>query len=150
MIQLVGGDRQSGALKIELQRPLSPVVRVGAKVLVLAGAWLVCLTAGVAGVILWRSYGGAIYPPELAAVVLGHLLNAGLTVALASAAAALAGHPSSAAILTLAVTVGSWVVNFLADVHGGTWETSPRRRRRRWWRSFSGVWCAPRCSWRWS
>jgi hypothetical protein len=55
-------------------------------------------------------------------VTLGHVLNAGLTIALAASAAAVAEHPSTAAILTLTVTVGTWVLNFIAAVHGGIWE----------------------------
>src|SRR6185369_6875896 len=55
-------------------------------------------------------------------VILGHFLNAGLTVALASAAASLTDHPSTAAIVTLSVTVGTWILNFVAAVHGGIWE----------------------------
>ena len=31
-------------------------------------------------------------------------------------------HPSTAAILTLSVTVGTWIINFVAAVHGGVWE----------------------------
>jgi hypothetical protein len=54
--------------------------------------------------------------------VLGHGLNAVLTIALAAAAASLVEHPSTAAIVTLAVTVGTWVLNFVADVQGGIWE----------------------------
>src|SRR5207253_8010983 len=73
-------------------------------------------------VVLWRGYGGHIYAPELGAVLAGHLLNAALTIALASAAAALTDHPSTAAIVTLSVTVGTWIVNFIAAVHGGIWE----------------------------
>ena len=53
---------------------------------------------------------------------LGHLLNAGLTIALAAAAASITEHPSTAAILTLSVTVGTWILNFVAAVHGGVWE----------------------------
>ncbi len=71
---------------------------------------------------LWAGYGGAIDGPELGAVVAGHLLNAGLTVALAAATASLTEHPSTAAILTLTVTVGTWLVNFAAAVNGGIWE----------------------------
>jgi hypothetical protein len=63
-----------------------------------------------------------VYAPELATVVLGHLLNAGLTIALAAAAAALTDHPSTAAIATLGVTVGTWILNFVAAVNGGVWE----------------------------
>jgi ABC-2 type transport system permease protein len=55
-------------------------------------------------------------------VVVGHFLNAGLTIALAAAAASVTEHPSTAAILTLAVTVGTWIVNFIAAVQGGLWE----------------------------
>ena len=73
-------------------------------------------------VVLWNSYGGSIYAPELATVMLGHLLNAGLTIALASAMASVADHPSTAAILTLSVTVGTWIINFVAAVNGGLWE----------------------------
>src|SRR5206468_4778812 len=64
----------------------------------------------------------SLYAPELATVAFGHVLNAGLTIALASAAAALTEHPSTAAILTLSVTVGTWILNFIAAVQGGIWE----------------------------
>ena len=121
-IRVVSGDRQSGALKIELQHPMSSFARVGAKALVLLAGWFVASLAPAAAVGLWRSYGGSIYPPELATVVLGHLLNAGLTIALAAAMASISDHPSTAAILTLTVTVGTWIVNFVAAIHGGVWE----------------------------
>src|SRR5207244_819796 len=72
--------------------------------------------------VLWRGYGGAIYPPELVTIAAGHLLNAGLTIALAAAAASVTEHPSTAAIVTLSVTVGTWILNFIAAVQGGPWE----------------------------
>lgn len=121
-IRLVAGDRQSGALKIETQHSMSAFTRVGAKTVVLLGAWGVVSIAPAAAIVLWRTYGGSIYAPELAAVVLGHLLNACLTIALAAAAAAATEHPSTAAIVALAVTVGTWVLNFVAAVQGGWWE----------------------------
>jgi hypothetical protein len=121
-IRLVGGDRQSGALKIEMQHPMPAFARIGAKAIVLLGAWLVASLAPLAAVVLWSAYGGSIYPPELATVVMGHTLNAGLTIALAAATASITEHPSTAAILTLSVTVGTWIVNFIAAVHGGIWE----------------------------
>ncbi len=121
-IRLVGGDRQSGALKIETQHSLSSFTRLLAKALVLLASWGIALMAPVAAVLLWKSYGGTVYAPELATVVLGHILNAGLTIALAAATASVAEHPSTAAILTLAVTVGTWIINFAAAVQGGIWE----------------------------
>jgi ABC-2 type transport system permease protein len=121
-IRLVSGDRQSGALKIEAQHPMPALARIGAKALILAGAWLVALLPGAIAIGLWRSYGGSIYPPEVATVAFGHLLNAGLTIALAAVTAAVSEHPSTAAILTLSVTVGTWILNFIAAVQGGIWE----------------------------
>jgi hypothetical protein len=121
-IQQVAGDRQSGALKLELQQPMSAFARIAAKAIVLFAGWLLASAAPLVAVLMWRSYGGSVYAPELATVVLGHLLNAGLTIALAAAAAALTDHPSTAAIATLGVTVGTWILNFVAAVNGGAWE----------------------------
>jgi ABC-2 type transport system permease protein len=121
-IRLVSGDRQSGALKIEMQHPMPAFARIAAKALVLMGGWLVASVAPLVAVLMWKGYGGSIYAPELATVAVGHMLNAGLTIALASAAASLTEHPSTAAILTLSATVGTWILNFVAAVEGGFWE----------------------------
>lgn len=122
VIRLVGADRQTGALKLELQQGLPSLARAGAKALVLMAAWGILLVPAAMAAALWLSYGGSAYPPEILTVVAGHVLNAGLTVALGASAAALAEHPSTAAIITLAVTVGTWVVSFIAALHGGWWE----------------------------
>ena len=121
-IRVVAGDRQSGAMKLELQQPMPAFWRVAAKALVLMAGWLIASMPMVAAVALWRSYGGSVYPPELAVVAGGHVLNAALTIALAAAAGSLTDHPSTAAIVTLSVTVGTWIVNFIAAVHGGVWD----------------------------
>jgi len=121
-IRLVAGDRQSGALKLELQRRMPAFARIGAKGLVLLAGWLAAMLPPLSAIVLWKSYGGALYAPELMSLVAGHILNAGLTIALAAAMAALTEHPSTAAILTLSVTVGTWIVDFFAAIHGGFWE----------------------------
>ena len=121
-IRLVSGDRHSGAARIEHQHPMPPLARVTAKAVVLMAGWLVASIAPLLGVLLWASYGGVVYVPELLTVFVGHLVNAGLTIALGAAAAAVADHPSTAAILTLTVTVGTWLINFAAAVNGGWWE----------------------------
>ncbi|HEV3040537.1 MAG TPA: hypothetical protein VHA33_22430 [Candidatus Angelobacter sp.] len=123
VIRLVAGDRQSGALKIELQHSMPSFTRVAAKCLVLFTGWLISLLAPMSAVLLWKIYGGSIYLPELATVATGHLFNAGITISLASAAAALSEHPATAAILTLTITIGSWIIDFIAAVHGGFWAT---------------------------
>jgi ABC-2 type transport system permease protein len=121
-IALVSGDRRSGALKLELQHPMPATARIAAKAIVLLFGWIVASAAPLIGVVLWSIYGGSLYWPELASVILGHVLNAGLTVGLAAAAACVTEHPSTAAILTLGVTIGTWILNFVAAVHGGFWE----------------------------
>ena len=121
-IRLVGSDRQSGALKLELQQGMSTTRLVAAKAIVAAAGWLIAMLPALSAILLWKSYGGSLYVPELATLVLGHLLNAGLTIALGAATASLAEHPSTAAILTLGVTVGTWIVNFFGAIQGGWWE----------------------------
>lgn len=121
-IRVVGGDRQSGALKLEAQHHLSAFARIGAKALVLLAGWIVATTAPILAIVLWVTYGGTLHPPEIASLLVGHVLNAALVVALAAAAAAATAHPSTAAIVTLGVTVGTWILNFAAAVHGGMWE----------------------------
>lgn len=122
VIRLVGGDRQSGALKLELQQQIASGARIGAKALVLFTAWALAMLPALIAGLLWKSYGGHAYAPEILTVVLGHLINASLTIALGAAAASVAEHPSTAAIITLAVTVGTWVISFIAALQGGLWE----------------------------
>jgi len=121
-IRLLAGDRQSGALKLELQQGMSPFLRIVAKATVALAGWLIAMLPPLSAVLLWRSYGGSVYLPEVATLIGAHVLNASLTIALGVAAAALTEHPSTAAILTLGVTVGTWILNFIAAVQGGWWE----------------------------
>lgn len=121
-IRLVSGDRQSGALVIEMQHPLPAMARIAVKGAVLMCGWMMATLAPLLGVVLWASYGGHIHVQELLTVIAGHVLNGALTLSLAAAAAALTEHPATAAIVTLTVTVGTWLINFAAAVNGGWWE----------------------------
>ena len=125
-IRAVAGDRTSGALKLELQQGMTPLSMIGAKALVLGAGWLLAGVPIVLAGLLWASYGGSLYAPEIGSLALGHVLNAGIVIALAVAAAALAEHPSTAAILVLAFTVGTWVVSFVGAFQGGIWEEISR------------------------
>jgi ABC-2 type transport system permease protein len=121
-IRLVAGDRQSGALKLELQQGMPAFARITAKALVLLSGWLVAMLPPLSALLLWRSYGGSVYAPELVTLTVGHMLNAGLTIGLAAAMASVTEHPSTAAILTLGVTVGTWIISFFGAIQGGWWE----------------------------
>jgi hypothetical protein len=121
-IRLVSGDRQSGALKLELQQGMPAFFRIAAKAMVLLAGWIVGMLPPLSAILLWKSYGGSVYPPELITLIVGHLLNAGLTIGVAAATSSLTEHPSTAAILTLGITVGTWIVNFFGAIQGGWWE----------------------------
>ncbi len=121
-IRLFSADRMSGALKLELQQPMPVGARLLAKTLVLGAGCAIAATPGLIAIVLWQAYGGSVYVPEVFSVVLGHALNAAITIAVAAAAAAIADHPATAAITALGFTVGGWAIEFVAAVHGGRWE----------------------------
>jgi len=121
-IRSLAGDRQSGALALELQRPFPLAGRVAIKAAVIFAGWLCAFLAGAVAVALWLSYGGAVAWPELLVVALGHALVAGLTIVVALAIAAMTDHPSTAAIVALGITIGTWMIDFAAAVYGGVWE----------------------------
>lgn len=118
-IRMISSEKESGALKLLLQLPGTLVSKVTAKALVLLFAWIVSWVPGVVAILLWRSYGGHVYAPETLNLLLGHLLRGLLSGGLAVAAAALADSAASAAIITLAFTVGTWALDFVAAGRGG-------------------------------
>ena len=75
----------------ETSKPASPaapaIARVFAKTVVLLVGWAIATLAPLLGVALWASYGGHLNTSEITVVLFGHVLNAGLTIALAFAAA---------------------------------------------------------------
>jgi ABC-type transport system involved in multi-copper enzyme maturation permease subunit len=118
-IRMVSSEKESGALKLLLQLPGTLVSKVTAKALVLLFAWIVSWVPGLVAIVLWRSYGGHTHTPETLNLLLGHLLRGLLSGGLAVAAAALADSGASAAIITLAFTVGTWALDFVAAGRGG-------------------------------
>src|ERR1041384_1015184 len=108
-IRMVSSEKESGALKLLLQLPGTLGSKLAAKGLVLLFAWIVS----------WRSYGGHTYAPETWNLLLGHLLRGLLSGGLGVAAAGLADGAASAAIVTLAFTVGTWALDFVAAGRGG-------------------------------
>jgi ABC-2 type transport system permease protein len=118
-IRMISSEKESGALKLLLQLPGTLVSKVTAKALVLLFAWIVSWVPGILAIVLWRSYGGHVYAPETLNLLAGHLLRGLLSGGLAVAAAALADSAASAAIITLAFTVGTWALDFIAAGRGG-------------------------------
>src|SRR5205809_1855313 len=58
-IRLVGGDRQTGALQLELQGPMSAVTRIVAKAFVLLAGWVVAYAAPLVAIVLCYQSGSS-------------------------------------------------------------------------------------------
>ena len=118
-IRMISAEKESGALKLLLQLPGSLLTKLTVKSFVLLCAWVIAWLPGLAAILLWRFYGGHVYAPETFNLLLGHLLRGLLSGALAVAFASLTESAASAAIVTLAFTVGTWALDFIAAGRGG-------------------------------
>lgn len=118
-IRMLSAEKEDGGLLLMLQTRVRSHTMLGAKLWVLLGGWAVTLVPGLVALALWRAAGGHLAPTEVAVVLLGHLLRAALTCAIALAAAALTESTSTAAIVALAVTLATWALDFTAAVQGG-------------------------------
>jgi ABC-2 type transport system permease protein len=118
-IRLVAAEKASGGLKLLVQLPYRLTDLVTAKFAALAAAWLVALIPVLSALICWAFLGGHLDIRETATLLLGHVLYALLIGAISFLAAALTEGGATAAILALAVTLGSWVLDFAALDRGG-------------------------------
>ncbi len=125
-IRLLSGEKESGALALLLQAPVRLTTVVVLKFVVLLLAWVAAWLPGIAALIMWHGYGGHLFSPEVATVLLGHLLNGAVVSAVALAAAAVTDGAASAAVVALAVTLGTWALDFVAQVQGGFAQTLAR------------------------
>jgi ABC-type transport system involved in multi-copper enzyme maturation permease subunit len=118
-IRLVATEKASGGLKLLVQLPYRLTDLVAAKFAALVTAWLIALIPVVSALVCWRLLGGHLDARETATLMLGHLLYALLIGAISFLAATLTESGATAAILALAVTLGSWVLDFAALDRGG-------------------------------
>lgn len=122
-LRLVGGEKQSEASKVQLQLPLAPATLAGVKAAALMTAWLVTAAPFVVAVVIWRWWGGHVFLPEIAVVLLGHLLYASTIGGIAFLLSAVSENPATAGIGTLAVVMASFVLDFAGAATTGLWKT---------------------------
>src|SRR5262245_35194718 len=118
-IRAVAAEKESGALALLVQSRADLGSMVAVKFVVLLAAWILAWIPGLVALALWRGSGGHLFAPEVATVLAGHALRGALVIALAFAAAAATDGAASAAVLTLAVTLGTWALDFIGQVRGG-------------------------------
>jgi hypothetical protein len=96
---------------------------IAAKGVALIVGWLIAFVPGFIALAWWCAMHGHLYAPEVALVVKGHLLRGIVTIGIGAAAGALASSAASAAIVALAVTLGSWALDYAAAARGGVLQT---------------------------
>ena len=111
-IRALSQEKESGALRLLVQLPYRAPTLVTAKLVAVLAAWVLASLPAVSALGIWGLLGGHVAPPETLNLLVGHLGYGLLVGAIALFAASLAESAATAAILTLACTIGSWVLDF--------------------------------------
>jgi hypothetical protein len=95
-----------------VQLPYSVPTLIAAKMAAISVAWLIAILPALSALAIWAMLGGHVHAPETLNLLLGQLLYGLLVGAIALFAAAVSEGSATAAIVTLAFTIGSWVLDF--------------------------------------
>jgi ABC-2 type transport system permease protein len=111
-IRALGREKETGALRLLVQLPYSVPTLIAAKMAAISVAWLIAIIPALSALAIWAVLGGHVHAPETLNLLLGQLLYGLLVGAIALFAAAVSEGSATAAIVTLAFTIGSWVLDF--------------------------------------
>ena len=125
-IRALGREKETGSLRLLVQLPYGVPTLIGAKMVAIATAWLISFVPAISALVLWSALGGHVHVLEAGNLLLGHLLYGLLVAAIALAAASIADSSATAAIITLAATIGSWVLDFALAGQPGVLELIAR------------------------
>lgn len=125
IIRILGVEKQFGSMKLLLQ--ICP--RIGVVLLVKGAvamiAFFLSLIPALCALLVWHLLGGYLYLPEVANLLLGHVLFALFVIAIAFFAVSVTDSPQTAAIVTLSFTISSWVLEFAgqnqSSLNGISW-----------------------------
>jgi ABC-2 type transport system permease protein len=118
-IRALGHEKQTGALKLGVQLPVSETELVVVKLGAICLVWALSLIPALSAIVLWKCLGGSVSIVELVDLLLGHALYAVTVASIALFAAAVTDSVSAGAIVTLAFTLGFWVLDFSVGSQGG-------------------------------
>jgi ABC-2 type transport system permease protein len=113
-IRVLGHEKETGALRLLIQLPYRTPTLIAAKLVAILVAWLIAAVPVLSALAIWRLLGGHLDAAETLDLMLGHLLYGLLVGAIALFAASVTESAATAAIVTLAFTIGSWVLDFTA------------------------------------
>jgi ABC-type transport system involved in multi-copper enzyme maturation permease subunit len=111
-IRVLGQEKESGGLRLLVQLPYRTATLIVVKLVAVVFAWLLASLPALSALVVWRVLGGHLSFVETANLLFGHLLYGTLVGALSLFAASIAEGAATAAIVALAVTIGSWVLDF--------------------------------------
>lgn len=111
-IRVLGQEKEGGALRLLVQLPYRSSTLVVAKGCAVLAAWLMVSIPALSALAVWAVLGGHLAAPETLNLLFGHLLYGLLVGAIGLFAAAISDNSATAAIIALAVTIGSWVLDF--------------------------------------
>jgi hypothetical protein len=119
VIRLFAIERETGELAISLQSRFPFSSATLAKVAALYLMWIVALLPGCVALLHWKMSGGHLAAPETFVVIAGHLVRGFLTIGIGAVSCAVTASSSSAAIIALTITLGTWMLDYLAAAQGG-------------------------------
>jgi ABC-2 type transport system permease protein len=111
-IRVLGQEKESGTLRLLVQLPYRTSILIAAKLAAIFAAFVLVSLPALTTLVLWTSLGGHLAAPETINLMLGHLLYGLLVGAIALFAASVTDSTATAAIVALAFTIGSWVLDF--------------------------------------
>ena len=111
-IRVLGQEKESGSLRLLVQLPYRPSTLVVTKLAAVLAAWALVSIPALSALAVWAVLGGHLASSETLNLVLGHLFYGLLVGAIALFAATISESSATAAIVALAVTIGSWVLDF--------------------------------------
>jgi len=111
-IRVLGQEKESGALRLLVQLPYRSSTLIAAKLAAVLAAWVLSSIPSLSAIVIWGMQGGHLSAPETLNLLFGHLLYGLLVGAIALFAASVSESAATAAIVTLAFTIGSWVLDF--------------------------------------
>jgi ABC-2 type transport system permease protein len=111
-IRVLGQEKESGALRLLLQLPYRSPILITAKLAAVLAVWVLSTIPALSALVVWGMLGGHLSAPETLNLLFGHLLYGLLVGAIALFAASVSESAATAAIVTLAFTIGSWVLDF--------------------------------------
>jgi ABC-2 type transport system permease protein len=111
-IRTLGHEKETGALRLLVQLPYRISTLIAAKMAAISIAWFVSAIHVMSVIAIWVVLGGHLHAPEILNLLFGYWLYGLLVGAIALFSSSISESAATAAIIALAFTIGSWVLDF--------------------------------------